>query len=54
MDTVVLISAIYQSDSVLHVQMLEKIFFSTMVHLRTLNLALCAVQEDLAVYPLRV
>ena len=48
---VVLISAVQKSDSVIHMYTFFLIFFSMMVYCRTLNIAPCAIQEDLIVYP---
>ena len=49
---VVLITAIQQSDSVIHIYtVFFKIFFSIMVYHRILNIVPCAIQQDLVVYP---
>ena len=44
---VVLISAVQESDSVIHMHT----FFSIMVYHRILNRVPCALQEDFVVYP---
>ena len=49
--TVVLISAVQQSDSVIHMYTFFFILFSIMVYHRILNIVPCAVQQDLVVYP---
>ena len=46
---VVLIIALQKSDSVIHIFFFT--FFSIMVYHRILNMASCAVQEDLVIYP---
>ena len=47
--SIMLISAIQQSASVIHNSYL--LFFSLTVYHRTLNIVLCAVLQDLVVYP---
>ena len=49
--SVVLISAVQQSDSVIHVYTSFFIFFSIMVYPRRLDIVSCAIQQDLVVYP---
>ena len=46
-----LISAVQQSDSVIHIYTLFFIFFSIIVYYRILNIVPCAIQQDLVVYP---
>ena len=46
---IVLISAVQQSDSVIHIFFF--ISFSIMVYHRILNIVSCAIHQDLAVYP---
>ena len=49
---VVLISAVQQSDSVIHIYaFFLEIFFSILVYRRILNKVPCAIQSDLVVYP---
>ena len=50
----ILISAVQQSDSVIHRYTFFFIFFSIMVYPRILNIAPCAIQEDLVVYPISI
>ena len=45
------ISAVHQSDSVIHIHTLFKIIFSIVVHPRRLDIVPCALQQDLMVYP---
>ena len=47
---VVLISAVEQNDSVIHMCTFFFIFFSTMAYPRILNIVPCAIQWDLVVY----
>ena len=47
---VVLISAVQQSDSVIHMYTFFFILFSIMVYHRILNRVPCAIQSDLVVY----
>ena len=42
-----LISTVQQSDSVIHMHAFIFIFFSIMVYHRILNIAPCAIQQDL-------
>ena len=52
MYNVVLISAVQQSDSVIHIYaFFLEIFFSILVYRRILNKVPCAIQSDLVVYP---
>ena len=50
-NNVVLIFAVQQSDSVIHMYTFFFIFFSIMVYHRILNIFPCAIQWDLVVYP---
>ena len=47
-----LISAIEQSDSVIHILHYFYILFSIMVYHRILKIVACAIQWDLVVYPI--
>jgi len=51
---VVFISAVQQSDSVIHMYILFFTFFSIMVSHRILNIVPYALQQDLIVYPFRI
>ena len=48
---VVLTSTIQQNDSVKHIYTFFFIFFSIMFYHRILNIAPCAIEQDLVVYP---
>ena len=48
---VVLISAVQQSDSVIHIYTFFFIFFVIMVYPRVLNIVPCAIESDIVVYP---
>ena len=47
----VIISAIQQSDPVIHTYTFFLILFSTMVYHRVFNIVPCAIQEEFVVYP---
>lgn len=47
---VVLISAVQQSDSVMHIHTFLFIFFSIMIYLRRLDIVPYAIQQDLIAY----
>ena len=47
---VVLISAVHQGDSIMHIYTFFFIFFPTMVYLRVLNIVPCAIQYDLVIF----
>ena len=46
---VVLVSAVQQSDSLIHIYIYIFIYFSIMVYQRILNIVPCAIQWDLVV-----
>ena len=48
---IVLISAVQQSDSVIHIHIFFFTFLSILVYPRTLNMVPYAIQQDLIVYP---
>ena len=46
----VLITAVWQSDSVIHIHTFFFMFFSIMIYYRILNIVHCALQSDLVIY----
>ena len=50
-DSVVLISAVQQSDAVICIYTFLFILFSIKVDDRTLNIVPCVIQQDFVVYP---
>ena len=51
---VMLVSAVQQNDSVIHMCALFFVFFSIMVYHKILNIVPCVIQPDLVVYPFHI